>query len=132
MRYYWIIYSITLLAYLFFNILWIDSEHTFPKKVKIIVTAGCMTFLSIALFAGLYSDAIPLWKFILVAPLSITFWATIVDFMIGIAFHGDPFYLSKNTWPDQQILRIVNNGYFYTIFKLAALIVLGGLYLHYV
>ena len=127
MRYFFVIYCMTLLIYIAYNILYIDSKHTFPKKLKIIMTAGCMVFVFIALIIAFHTDGIPIWKVILVGPLCIVFWASAVDAFIGLGIHGDPFYMSPNTWPDEQLLRIVQNGHLYALFKLILLMIFGGL-----
>ena len=126
MKNYWKIYSITLLAYIFFNILWIDARNGLENDIKIVATSGCMIFLFIAGIIAVKSDGAKLWCVILLIPISIIFWATMVDFFIGLAFHGNPFYLS-NTWPDSKIIKVVQNGQLYAIFKLIAMIVCATL-----
>lgn len=120
MKTYWITYASILLSYLIFSVVWIGVEHTMPPTPKVIYTClAAMGLLIVAISTfGL--------KGLLLVPLSLFIWATVVDAGLGVYFHGNPFYLSS-AWPDNKIIEVVQNGYLYTLFKGIGILVTQGL-----
>lgn len=127
MKKYWKIYGFTLAIYVLANLVWIDARNGLEKDIKIVATSGCMIFLLIAAVINAKEAGIPIWKVLLIIPLSIVSWALLMDYMIGLTFHGNPFYLS-DTWPDSLIEM---PGELYYILKSTAAIVFSGL-LYYI
>ena len=131
MKQYWKKYAICLLAYLVINIIYIEVNHTMPAHIKATLTGGAMLILLTFGTITAYNLSGNWWRVIWIIPLSVVLWATTVDAVLGLWFHGDIFYLSKNTWPDKEILRVVQNGKLYAVTKGIILLVSAPL-LYYV
>ena len=117
MKWFWITYSLTLLSYLAFSISWISFAHTMPALPKIMGTSVCVSVVVVIGLLNTKKLTGRLWPFLLLVPLCVGFWATSVDAIIGLWFHGSVFYMSETTWPDMQILEIVQSGEGYAIYK---------------
>ena len=115
------IFILCLLGYIIFNIAYIGINHTMQPPVKITATSICIL---VCLISSIKQYK---WHAFLVFPFSVFLWALIIDGFTGLWFHSDFFYMSENTWPDKQLLRVVQNGEMYFVFKSIGLLVTGGL-----
>lgn len=121
MKFYWSVYAVVLVTYLAYSTAWIVVQNTMPPLPKIIATGIAVLTLGYISLGTSKNICGKYWKGILLWPSSLFIWAFVVDAFIGTVFHGNPFYMSENTWPDQQLLVVVQNGYLYAAFKAIAI-----------
>ena len=123
MKFYWISFITLLFFYLLFSSIWIVVKETMPPPPKIAYTLSAMVILAIFSLIVAHHEIRKWWKGILFWLVSLSLWMIVVDSFIGLCFHADVFYMSYGTWPDKQLLKFVQNGHIYTVFKIIVFII---------
>ena len=121
---------IMLVVHIIEHVIYIKIHHTMSMDYKIWSTGIKGVVLLVAFLFLAKSEVGNYWKGLLLIPFAIGAWALCHDFFMGLILHGNPFYLSVNTWPDKRIVTFVHNGYLYTLFKLCYLAVIGYYPIH--
>jgi hypothetical protein len=107
-----------------FDKFWIKKYETMKPLPKIIATGMCMIIAGVSIILLIKMEW---WQYIVFFISLSCLWSLSFD-PIRNLISGKKFnYMSETTWPDRWILKICNNFYLYTAFRVVIIVFLWGM-----